>query len=73
MKNSTVLICLLVLWLFFLSYFQSVEYPYGESFSQYLVNKIMWDYRGFDTVGEELVLLSAGIGAFMILKKVKKK
>ena len=32
-----------------------------------IVNAIIWDFRGFDTMGEETVLFSAAIGIFLLL------
>ena len=34
-----------------------------------IVNAIVWDFRGFDTMGEETVLFSAAIGIFLILRR----
>lgn len=38
-----------------------------ETGSGNLVNAIIWDFRGFDTMGEETVLFSAAIGIFLLL------
>ena len=32
-----------------------------------IVNAIIWDYRGFDTMGEETVLFASAMGIFMLL------
>jgi multicomponent Na+:H+ antiporter subunit B len=31
------------------------------------VNAIVWDYRGYDTLGEETVLFAAALGVFIII------
>ena len=37
------------------------------------VAAIVFDYRGFDTIGESFILLAAISGSFVILHKAKKK
>jgi len=72
LKELLVISFLIIIWIYFFRYFSVTllpQYTIGES---NIVTKIMWDYRGFDTFGEELVLLSAGLGVFMILRGVKK-
>jgi multisubunit Na+/H+ antiporter MnhB subunit len=32
-----------------------------------IVNSIVWDYRGYDTLGEETVLFSAALGVFLVM------
>lgn len=34
-----------------------------------IVNSIVWDYRGYDTLGEETVLFIAALGIFLMIKK----
>lgn len=34
-----------------------------------LVNAIVWDFRGYDTMGEETVLFCAALGVFMIIRR----
>ncbi len=34
-----------------------------------IVNAIVWDFRGFDTIGEETVLFSAAIGVFLVMRR----
>ena len=34
-----------------------------------LVNAIVWDFRGYDTLGEETVLFCAALGVFMIIRR----
>lgn len=36
-----------------------------------IVNAIVWDFRGFDTLGEETVLFCAALGVFMIIRSKK--
>lgn len=33
------------------------------------VNAIVWDFRGYDTLGEETVLFTAALGVFLVLRK----
>lgn len=42
-----------------------------ETGSANIVNSIVWDFRGFDTMGEETVLFSAAIGVFLVLRSRK--
>jgi multisubunit Na+/H+ antiporter MnhB subunit len=37
-----------------------------------LVNAIVWDYRGYDTLGEETILFVAVMGIFVVIGGVKK-
>ena len=34
-----------------------------------LVNSVVWDYRGYDTLGEEIVLFTSVVGIFLISVK----
>lgn len=34
-----------------------------------IVNAIVWDFRGYDTLGEETVLFTAAIGVFLIVRR----
>ncbi len=34
-----------------------------------IVNSIVWDYRGYDTLGEETVLFTAALGIFLMIRK----
>ena len=36
-----------------------------------IVNAIIWDFRGYDTLGEETVLFCAALGVFMIIRRKK--
>lgn len=52
--------------------------PYGDAIARVavyerhatdVVNAINYDYRGFDTLGEEFILFSASIGVMMLLRR----
>jgi multicomponent Na+:H+ antiporter subunit B len=34
-----------------------------------LVNAIVWDFRGYDTLGEETVLFTAALGVFLVVRR----
>lgn len=34
-----------------------------------LVNSIVWDFRGYDTLGEETVLFTAALGVFLVVRR----
>ncbi len=34
-----------------------------------IVNSIVWDFRGYDTMGEETVLFAATMGVFLIIRR----
>ena len=34
-----------------------------------VVNAIVWDFRGYDTLGEEIVLLTAALGVFVVIRR----
>jgi len=34
-----------------------------------IVNAIIWDFRGYDTMGEETVLFTAALGVFLIMRR----
>ena len=36
-----------------------------------IVNSIVWDFRGYDTLGEETILFCAALGVFMIIRRKK--
>ena len=45
-----------------------------ETSSPNVVSSIVWDFRAFDTMGEETVLFAAAVGVFtMMMFGVKKK
>jgi multisubunit Na+/H+ antiporter MnhB subunit len=43
-----------------------IEKGFDETMSANLVSSIVWDFRGFDTLGEETVLFTAAVGVFTI-------
>jgi multisubunit Na+/H+ antiporter MnhB subunit len=47
------------------------KYYIGEGFektsSANIVNSIVWDFRSFDTLGEETVLFTAAVGVFTVI------
>ncbi len=49
-----------------------------ETNSPNIINAIVWDFRAFDTLGEEIVLFTAAVGVFTVMvfgisEKGKKK
>ncbi len=44
-----------------------IEKGLEKTGSANLVSSIVWDFRGFDTVGEETVLFTAAVGVFTIV------
>jgi len=34
-----------------------------------IVNAIVWDFRGYDTLGEETVLFTAAMGVFLVVRR----
>ena len=46
---------------------------YTEGFGRNVVNVILVDFRAMDTLGEILVVATAGIGAFALLKARPKR
>jgi len=82
MRNVVFAVCLLVLGSVFLYTFLSPSFGSWErkdvgryylntglekTGSANLVSSIVWDFRGFDTLGEETVLFTAAVGVFTIL------
>ncbi|NIO21423.1 MAG: hypothetical protein GTN76_11960 [Candidatus Aenigmarchaeota archaeon] len=82
MKNVLFMLCLILLGCIFLYVFISptfgawegkrvANYYLGNAFektgSANLVSSIVWDFRGFDTLGEETVLFTAAVGVFTIV------
>ena len=37
-----------------------------------IVNSIVWDFRGFDTLGEEIVFFTGAIGVALVARNIKK-
>jgi multisubunit Na+/H+ antiporter MnhB subunit len=46
-----------------------IENAATDTGSASLVNAIVWDYRGYDTMGEETVLFTAALGVFLIMRR----
>ncbi len=82
MRSVVFAVCLLVLGSTFLYTFLHPSFGLWESKdigkyyldgglektgSANLVTSIVWDFRGFDTLGEETVLFTAAIGVFTIV------
>lgn len=44
-----------------------IEEGSKQTGSANIVSSIVWDYRGFDTLGEETVLFTAAVGVFTII------
>ncbi len=42
-----------------------------ETYSTNLVNSIVWDYRGYDTLGEETVLFVAIVGVALVSRAMR--
>jgi multicomponent Na+:H+ antiporter subunit B len=36
-----------------------------------IVNAIVWDFRGYDTMGEETVLFTSAMGVFLVVRRKK--
>jgi multicomponent Na+:H+ antiporter subunit B len=47
-------------------YLQSGVFHTG---SANIVNAIVWDFRGYDTLGEETVLFTAAMGVFLVVRR----
>ncbi len=48
-----------------------LENGYELTGSPNIVNAILWDFRGYDTLGEETVLFCAALSVFMIIRRKK--
>lgn len=48
-----------------------IRNAYKETATPNMVTAILADYRGYDTLGETIVIFCAGIAAFLILRKTK--
>ena len=46
-----------------------IEKGLDDTGSANLVNAIVWDFRGYDTLGEEMVLFTAALGVFLIMRR----
>ena len=49
-----------------------IKNAYGDAKTPNMVTVILADYRGYDTLGEETVILTAGIICYLLLRKRKK-
>ena len=50
-----------------------IQYAYHDDHTPNMVSVILADYRSYDTLGEETVILAAALVCFMILRKKKKQ
>ena len=50
-----------------------VEHAYHDAHTPNFITVVLADYRAFDTLGETIVVLIAGLGCFLILHSVGKK
>ena len=48
-----------------------LEHGLALTGSPNIVNAVLWDFRGYDTLGEETVLFCAALGVFMIIRRKK--
>jgi len=44
----------------------------AETGSNNIVSSVVFDYRGFDTLGEASILFAAAMGVFLVLRRVEK-
>lgn len=44
----------------------------GFTGSTNIVNSIVWDFRGFDTLGEETVFFAGALGVVLVTKGIRK-
>ena len=50
-----------------------IENAYGDTHTPNMVTAILADYRSYDTLGEETVILTAGLICFLLLRREPKK
>lgn len=50
-----------------------IENAYKDTHTPNMVTAILADYRGYDTLGEETVILTAGLICFLLLRRESKK
>ncbi len=48
-----------------------IKNAYGDAKTPNMVTVILADYRGYDTLGEETVILTAGLICYLLLRKRK--
>lgn len=46
-----------------------IKSGFFDTGSTNLVNAVIWDYRGYDTLGEETVLFTAALGVFLVVRR----
>ncbi len=49
------------------------EYAHKDAYTDNMVTVILADYRGFDTLGEETVILTAALVCLLLLRKGRAK
>lgn len=50
-----------------------IQNAYKDAHTPNMVTVILADYRGYDTLGEETVIMTAGLVCFLILRRRKLK
>jgi multicomponent Na+:H+ antiporter subunit B len=50
-----------------------VEQSYPETHTPNIVTSVLADYRGYDTLGETVVILTAGIAVILILPRIGRR
>ncbi len=50
-----------------------LENAFQQTGSANVVTSIVWGYRGYDTVGESIVLFTAVIGVLMVFRSLKER
>ncbi|MCJ7579399.1 MAG: hypothetical protein MUP98_02570 [Candidatus Aminicenantes bacterium] len=50
-----------------------IHNAYKDTHTPNMVTAILADYRGYDTLGEETVILTAGLICFLLLRKKRKE
>jgi multicomponent Na+:H+ antiporter subunit B len=50
-----------------------IQNPERDAATANMVTVILADYRGYDTMGEETVILTAGLICFLILRRTRNK
>lgn len=50
-----------------------VEQSYAETLTPNIVTSVLADYRGYDTLGETVVILTAGLAVILILPRNRRR
>lgn len=50
-----------------------IRHAYGDADTDNIVTVVLADYRGFDTLGETIVVFAAGVACFLLLGKGRGK